>query len=417
MIARVLTPLLLLFTAVSPALHAMPGDGLMKLFGVEKAEAPTTVKVLVGQKAEGAMLQVTAGHNVFNPYDGRRVGTRFMGKNQFIRPTGNGLHWGEEFPQVFQLLVVPDSETSTILIDGVQYAGSMYIYQVKDKIYFVNELPVESYMASILATRFDQALPDEAMNAIAICARTQVAYQVENPKNRYWHVDAREVNYQGYSVAAAHPHVQRALNRTKGMIMTNTGQTGRQEPFLSEWTTHCAGKTVPYHVMYRQEVNAPRRGAHSPFAEQDRQRATWTFKISKDELAQAVDLESVSALKLFADQDSGKVYAVRLESSGLARTVDFITLQKRLGKERLHSSDFTIAIQGNEVSFTGVGKGSGVGLCLYSAVAMAQRGQDAGQILAQFFPHSHFEMWKASEHNEVRHLAEEDIIRNRGMRG
>jgi SpoIID/LytB domain protein len=50
------------------------------------------------------------------------------------------------------------------------------------------------------------------------------------------------------------------------------------------------------------------------------------------------------------------------------------------------SNDLTVTLKGREVVFNGYGKGLGVGLCLYSASAMAQNGEMADKILAKFYP-------------------------------
>ena len=46
----------------------------------------------------------------------------------------------------------------------------------------------------------------------------------------------------------------------------------------------------------------------------------------------------------------------------------------------------TVTLKGNTIVVSGYGKGHGVGLCLYSASAMAQNGDMAVKILSKFFP-------------------------------
>ena len=54
--------------------------------------------------------------------------------------------------------------------------------------------------------------------------------------------------------------------------------------------------------------------------------------------------------------------------------------------DHLKSNLFNVSIKGNIAVFEGYGIGQGVGLCLYSAKQMAERGDNAVEILAQFFP-------------------------------
>jgi stage II sporulation protein D len=79
---------------------------------------------------------------------------------------------------------------------------------------------------------------------------------------------------------------------------------------------------------------------------------------------------------------------VRIHDHSETYDLDFLTLQKQLGKQHIMSSDFTIAIKDETVFFTGCGKGHGVGLCLYSASALAEKGGNAVEILAKFFPNT-----------------------------
>lgn len=405
MIARSILTSLLLLTATNSGLLAMPGDGFMQWLGIPKPENPATIKVLIGQDVDGVVVAVTGGHNLYNPADGRRLGTRFMAKSALMKPTGKGLCWGEEFPELYQVMIKPDGSESSVLVDGTQIKGDLYIYQVGQQLFLVNELGVEDYLASTLCRQFPEALPSEAMNAVVITARTRAAYHVNNATSPYWHVNCRDVDYKGYAVGVGLPHIQRAVEETKGLIMLKNDHNGRAYPFVSEWTEHCAGQTIPYHVMYREDGNAPDQGAHSSFAHRDRDRMAWKYQITKQELAQLLGVHHISGLKVYADKDSNKVYAIRMEMDSQAVDMDFKTLQKKLGKQHLLSSDFSLVTQGDEVIFSGVGMGTGVGLCLYSATEMARRGQDASQILARFFPKVNFEVWKGPEGNPYRQMA------------
>jgi len=100
-------------------------------------------------------------------------------------------------------------------------------------------------------------------------------------------------------------------------------------------------------------------------------------------------------MDLFIDHFSGKVYATRFHDGVHSEDVDFTTLQKALGKDKIKSNDFTVRIKGNIAIFEGYGAGSGVGMCLYSAEQMSERGDNAPQILASFFPQTHLEKMRS----------------------
>jgi SpoIID/LytB domain protein len=53
-----------------------------------------------------------------------------------------------------------------------------------------------------------------------------------------------------------------------------------------------------------------------------------------------------------------------------------------------------VQLKGDDLVFTGYGEGLGVGLCLYSAKALAEKGQKATEILNAFFPETRLEKVK-----------------------
>ena len=79
----------------------------------------------------------------------------------------------------------------------------------------------------------------------------------------------------------------------------------------------------------------------------------------------------------------------------------FFDLQKGLGKTNLLSNDFTISIEGNNITFDGYGEGCGVGLCLYSAKEMAKRGDTAPEILSLFYPYTHVEQIRTLPSDQI----------------
>ena len=121
-----------------------------------------------------------------------------------------------------------------------------------------------------------------------------------------------------------------------------------------------------------------------PFAAHDRDKHGWTFTISKKDLAKRLGAARVSEFEVYQDEKSKKVYGARINAG--QQQFDFAKLQSALGAVRLKSNDFTVVSNGEQIIFKGFGEGNGVGLCLFSATAMADIGEKAPKILAAFFP-------------------------------
>lgn len=351
--------------------------------------APRNIQILLEKDADGALLEVKGPYYIFNQHDGNRVSSGLLGKRFMIHEQENGLKWGEEFPGVHQIYIKPRSSETSIFINGIQYSGSIAIYGVAGKINIVNDVDIESYVKSTLTSQFLSPLETEVMSALAILARTDAYYYVNraNP-NSFWHVAIDDINYQGSALIVSNSPVDRAVESTRHLILLHN-ENGRDLPFATTWTENSAGKTAPYSSIFRKDTYAPEKGVVAPHAALARQESKWTYQIGKKTLAHLFNVSQIKSLELFVDQPSSKVYGLRIKDGVESHDVDFLTLQEKLGSSHLKSSDFTVALKDESVVFTGFGKGHGVGLCLYSANALAQNGENAVKILSKFFPETY----------------------------
>lgn len=352
---------------------------------VSQKSKPATIKVLITKQSEDLLLEVRGRYQIYNPADGFLITTGIMDKRSFIDPSENGIKWGELFPGIFQLRIVPGDSQSTILVNGIQYRGCVEVYNIEDSLFVVNEIDIENYLKSTLTYQFPDALNGEVMDAIAILARTNAYYLVARNPNVFWHVDGNEIGYQGYALIFQNLHVDRAVESTHHMVLTYN-----KNPFATAWTKNSAGKTAEFAAIFRKESPAP-SGVSAPLAEKDRDKHRWSFTLTKPQLAKIAKTNNVTEVKLFQEKGSGKVYGIRIVDRSDSQDVDFFNLQKAIGKNRLLSNDFTVTVAGDSVTFTGYGEGHGVGLCLYSANLMAQRGDNTSKILSAFYPNTQLE--------------------------
>jgi stage II sporulation protein D len=229
---------------------------------------------------------------------------------------------------------------------------------------------------------------DEVMNAVAIVARTNAYFIGNRNKQAAWHVLASDVGYQGSSILPK-KHIDRAVDTTYHLILTYN-----DAPFAATWTQNSAGKTVDFAAVFRKALTSP-PGVTAPIAAKDRIQSKWTCALSKSVLAQATNLSEVSGIDLYVTAQAEKVYAVKVSGETQVKDFDFSTFQKIVGTQKLRSNDFTVVTKGDELIFTGFGEGPGVGLCLYSAKAQAEKGEKAPQILEAFFPQTKLEKVKS----------------------
>lgn len=215
-------------------------DSIKNLFWSQEVPAPT-IKVLIMHDQPKALLEVKGKYQVYDPHTMKHLTNRVLGKKQYLEPLNSGIRWGEEFPGVHQILIVPDERSTITTVDGKSYMGSLYVYDIGGSVSIVNELPLEDYLMAILTPAYSQELPAEALAAIAIAARTNAYFASLNLKNNFWAVDARKVGFQGITEIRSGP-VAQAISTTHNMVLSKTGIYEGITPFPAQWGTLTGNK-------------------------------------------------------------------------------------------------------------------------------------------------------------------------------
>jgi stage II sporulation protein D len=215
-------------------------DDFVSYFQKSALPKPPKIKVLVVHDQVGVLVEVKGMYKIYDPHTGSHIGTRYVGKRKFIQAVQDGIKWGEEFPGVHQLLIVPDELHTTTIVDGIEYKGLIYVYDIGGTISIVNEVPIENFLASTLPLRYQQVTEKEALAALAIAGRTAAYYRTEKPKSPFWSVDGRQVGYQGIAAIQASSPMLEAIKATRYMVMSSPGtKSGTKSdgtyPFLAVW--------------------------------------------------------------------------------------------------------------------------------------------------------------------------------------
>lgn len=259
----------LLFLTLAPfslPLQAGVWDNVASYFKGQTRSEPPMMRVLVLHDVKGANLQIRGRYSLHDPYTNSHISSRFAGKSRYIQAVGDGLKWGESFPGLYQLKIEPADNLMEVNVDGRDYEGSIYIYDIGGTISIVNQIPVEQYIKSILSNYQDQYLEPEALAALVIVARTNAYFQSVNPKNKYWAVDAQKVGFQG--VISGNSSIEKAVELTRHMIMSKTGVYERvATPFAAQFGHLPSGqsaKDVEVSKISLEEANAmAQRGEHA----------------------------------------------------------------------------------------------------------------------------------------------------------
>ena len=227
------------------------------------------VKILIVNNQPNAMVEVKGKYRLYDPHTKSFFGTRFLGKRKSVEAFPSGIKWGEEFPGIYQILIVPDHESTITLINGIEYRGPTYIYDVAGNISIVNVMDCDDYLNRILA--IDQAayayIPEEALAALVITARTDAMYRVLNPKTPYWNIDASQIGIES-ELKTPSPDLVQVIDKTHNMVMSATDMPNDIKPFLARWGTNGTVQTskqsgIISRISIEEAVEMARKGSHA----------------------------------------------------------------------------------------------------------------------------------------------------------
>ncbi len=220
-------------------------DSMKNVFAQKAQIQPVTIRVLIARDEPGVILETKGKYKILNPLTKEVIATRLVGKRKFMQCAKEGLKWGEEFPFTHQLLFVPEatSGVATMIVNGKEYRGVVYVYNVNGKVSVVNEVALEDYISSVMPLKVKLGMPDECLAALVIAERTKAYYQAINPLSTYFAVDADVVGYHGFAVSQSKKPegLDQAIELTKNMVMSKTAAyEGIITPIPAYWSQELA---------------------------------------------------------------------------------------------------------------------------------------------------------------------------------
>lgn len=259
------------------------------------------------------------------------------------------------------------------------------------------EMALETYVAGVVAGEISPDFPPEAIRAQAVAARTYAVYKqragrpAQHPDADVCADPAHCAAFVDLAVQAAarwgeqaepsRAAIEQAVQDTAGQVVVYDRQ-----PIIAVFSaaagprTEAAADVWGSEIPYLQSVDSP-GGADCPKyrasvtldADEVRARAAQTFP--------SADLSGSPDGWFRASERSAAGGIVTVQFGGVR--VQGTALRTMLG---LHSTNFTVAVQGDQLTFSTVGYGHGVGLSQWGARALAGQGSSWRQILAHYYP-------------------------------
>ncbi len=234
-------------------------------------------------------------------------------------------------------------------------------------------IPLEDYVASVLAGELNGVAKPETLKAMAVAIRTYaIRHRTAHAREGYDLCDT--THCQNVYWSQRRKMHQDAAESTEGLMLWWKG-----EPAATYYHAHCGGMSEGSPMGAYLPVKAD---AHCVTRGNDHWRAAFTGQ----QLAEALKL-TVPAMQVSVTARSESGRANYLSVNG--RRVGANQFQAALGNRygwQMKSLLFDVTKVGDKFVFAGKGRGHGVGLCQIGAIQMGAKGHSAREILDLYYP-------------------------------
>lgn len=276
---------------------------------------------------------------------------------------------------------LPDSGTIRVLVDGS-----------------VQEMPLETYVAGVVAAEISPTFPADALRAQAVAARTYAVHKMRTggkdlPVHNgadvcddyhhctaYVELAAEASARWGKNAPAYESAVEQAVRDTAGQILTVGG-----EPIVAVFCaasgpkTEAAADVWGSDISYLRSVDSP-GGDACPRYRADVTVSAADFRKKAGETFPSADLSGAPDTWFKASERSAAGGVKTVQLGGVR--VEGTAVRDMFG---LNSTNFTITPAKDAITFHTIGYGHGVGLSQYGAKYMAEHGSDYKTILTHYY--------------------------------
>ncbi len=272
-------------------------------------------------------------------------------------------------------------------------------------------MPMEEYIAGVLAGETGNFKSDEALKAMAVAARTfAVHFGSRHALDGFDFCDT--THCQDLRVAGIDAHLRSIAQATAGEVLWYDG-----EPAATYYAANCGGTSEDGRfILGNDEARAPFLRQHSDQYCVRNGSTQWRSEVSKRELQRALAADGIvipgtlRSVAVLHRTPSGRVEFLRVVASGSV-TVSALNFRAAIGHnigwDRLKSNLYDVNDNGTRVLFHGRGSGHGVGLCQIGAEVMGEEGHSYREILAFYYPGT--KLGVNAQGVPWQHLANEDF--------
>jgi len=306
-------------------------------------------------------------------------------------------------------------QTPEINVDGVIYPGfaiAMPDNDRADRFDLIAVMPIEDYVPGVIAKELYPNWPLETFKAQAVAARSYALHERSRSRMRGRAFDVESSTQdQVFGGATSNRTALQAAGETRGVVLVYEGKLLRA--YYSSTSGGRAGSaadTWPTSTGWEFNTVAPLQATPRVHACEQSPLNRWSVERNVDELGERIrawgryannpvkNLGRIASFKVaqtnsvgrpskfnVSDRD-GNRYVLSAEELRIACNKPVKGMPDITRSERVNSGDLELALHGETAIITGRGFGHGVGLCQYSAEALAKQGWTYTQIIENFYP-------------------------------
>jgi stage II sporulation protein D len=312
------------------------------------------------------------------------------------------------------VIVITPAAEGSIYINGKPYRGGTILRTVHGGIITINYLNVDEYIKGVLPAEIGYLRTDqyEAYRAQAIASRSYAVSKLEEKQHELYDLKATIMDQVYRGVQGEHPEASRAVDETSGTI-----GLWQRIPVRAYYCACCGGHTADIRLCWPWKEaypylfgvrDAPTERGDQSFCRRSphfRWRMHWSGgtleRVLKATLPAELGVRSNSVGKLLditveGTAPDGRVEAIEIVTDRSSHRVEgdrirWVLRANPNSEEILRSTLFKVDVKKtrgkvSSVNLVGGGNGHGVGMCQAGAIAMAEQGFTAEEILKHYYP-------------------------------
>jgi stage II sporulation protein D len=251
------------------------------------------------------------------------------------------------------------------------------------------EVPLERYVAAVLAGEGGVLRSDAARKALAVAARTY-AVRLRGRHSAEGFDFCDTTHCQRADLDAVTPAIAATVAQTSGELVWFQGA-----PAFTPYSRDCGGRTEDAGELWPDQTAPYLRSQPDPYCLRAGSRP-WQWSVDPMQVTAALLRSGLRAprvldrVEIVQRTPSGRARTLSLTGAGDAVRISAGSFHAAVGRDlgwnTVQSERYEVRSAGGRLVFQGSGSGHGVGLCQRGADQMGVEGRDYREILAFYYP-------------------------------